>query len=100
MRRWFLSFNFSDRPLAERLKISIERKDKGSTVFLDSTSLRAGGFWQPALAKGIDEADAFVLLVAGHGVGLWETLEYYEALDKRVRSPNPLRSSPGSAGGP
>ena len=87
MRRWFLSFNSSDRALAEGLKASIERKDAGSRVFFDATSLRAGGYWQPALAKGIDEADAFVLLVGEKGLGPWQTLEYYEAHDKHVRSP-------------
>jgi hypothetical protein len=87
MRRWFLSFNSSDRALAERLKASIERKDAGSRVFFDATSLRAGGYWQPPLAKGIDEADAFVLLVGEKGLGPWQTLEYYEAHDKHVKSP-------------
>ena len=87
MRRWFLSFNSSDRALAEGLKASIERKDAGSRVFFDATSLRAGGYWQPALAKGIDEADAFVLLVGEKGLGPWQTLEFYEAHDKHVRSP-------------
>jgi hypothetical protein len=87
MRRWFLSFNSSDRALAERLKASIERKDVGSSVFFDATSLRAGGYWQPTLAKGIDEADAFVLLVGEKGLGPWQTLEFYEAHDKHVRLP-------------
>lgn len=87
MRRWFLSFNSSDRALAEGLKASIERKDAGSRVFFDATSLRAGGYWQPALAKGIDEADAFVLLVGERGLGPWQTLEFYEANDKHVKSP-------------
>ena len=87
MRRWFLSFNSSDRALAEGLKASIERKDAGSRVFFDATSLRAGGYWQPALAKGIDEADAFVLLVGEKGLGPWQTLEFYEAHDKHVKSP-------------
>src|SRR5262245_25168046 len=87
MRRWFLSFNSLDRALAERLKASIERKDTGSRVFFDATSMRAGAYWQPALAKGIDEADAFVLLVGQNGLGPWQTLEYYEAHDKHVRWP-------------
>jgi hypothetical protein len=52
MRRWFLSFNSSDRALAERLKVAIERTNSGSRVFFDATSLRAGGYWQPALAQG------------------------------------------------
>ena len=87
MRRWFLSFSSSDRALAERLKVSIERRDSGSRVFFDATSLRAGGYWQPALAQGIDEADAFVLLVGEKGLGPWQRLEYYEAHDKHVKSP-------------
>jgi formylglycine-generating enzyme required for sulfatase activity len=86
MRRWFLSFNSSDRALVERLRVSIERRDSGSSVFFDATSLRAGGYWQPALAQGIDEADAFVLLVGENGLGPWQTLEYYEAHDKHVKS--------------
>jgi hypothetical protein len=88
MRHWFLSFNSADRALAERLKAAIEHKDVGSrVVFHAGTSLRAGGFWQPALAKAIDEADVFVLLVGERGLGPWQTLEYYEAHDKHVKSP-------------
>jgi hypothetical protein len=40
---------------------------------------RGCGYWQPALAKGIDEADAFVLLVGEKSLGPWQTLEYYGA---------------------
>jgi hypothetical protein len=87
MRRWFLSYNSWDRALAQGLKASIERKDASSHVFFDVTSLRAGGYWQPALAKEINEADAFVLLVGEKGLGPWQTLEYYEAHDKHVKSP-------------
>jgi hypothetical protein len=42
---------------------------------------------QPALAKEIDEAEAFVLLVGENGLGPWQTLEYYEARDKLVKLP-------------
>jgi hypothetical protein len=75
MRRWFLSYHSPDAALAERLRASIERKDAGSRVFFAATSLRAGGYWQPALAKEIDEADAFVLLVGEQGLGPWQALE-------------------------
>ena len=37
--------------------------------------------------QGIDEATAFVLLVGEKGLGPWQRLEYYEALDKHVKSP-------------
>jgi hypothetical protein len=39
MRRWFLSYNSSDRALTEGLGTSIERKDAGSRVFFDATRL-------------------------------------------------------------
>ena len=94
MRRWFLSYNSSDRALAEGLKASIERKDAGSRVFFDATSLRAGGYWQPALAREINEADAFVLLVGEKGLGPWQRLEYYEAHDKHVKSPDDRARDP------
>jgi hypothetical protein len=44
MRRWFLSYNSSDRALAEGLKDAIQRKDLGSQVFFDS---RAWGATRP-----------------------------------------------------
>src|SRR5260221_13336828 len=87
MRRWFLSYHSPDQALAERLKAAIERKDADSCVFYAPTSLRAGGYWQPALAKEIEEADAFVLLVGEKGLGPWQELEYYAAHDKHVKSP-------------
>ena len=75
MRRWFLSFNSSDRALAERLKVSIER-EFGLARLLRCDEPAGGGYWQPALAQGIDEADAFVLLVGEKGLGPWQRLEY------------------------
>ncbi len=50
--------------------------------------MRAGGFWLPELAKGIAEVTAFVLLVGEKGLGPWQVIEYYEALDRRVRQPD------------
>jgi hypothetical protein len=74
------------------------RSKASSRVFFDATSPRARGYWQPALAQGIDEADAFVLLVGEKALGPWPTLEYYEAHDKHVKSPEfpvVLSCSPG-----
>jgi hypothetical protein len=50
--------------------------------------VRAGGFWLPELTKEIAEATAFVLLVGEKGLGPWQVIEYYEALDQRVRAPD------------
>src|SRR5262249_16644086 len=85
--RWFLSYHSPDEALAERLKAMIERKDARSSVFFAATSIRAGRYWQPTLANAIDEADAFVLLVGEKGLGPCQTLEYYAAHDKHVKSP-------------
>src|SRR5215472_14909229 len=88
MRRWFLSYHSADEALAKRLKAALERRDKDSDVFFAPSSLRAGGFWSKELAEGIAQADAFILLVGENGVGDWQVLEYDEALDRRVKSPN------------
>src|SRR5262245_32888821 len=88
MRRWFLSYHSPDQALAERLKAALERKDTGAHVFFAPSTLRAGGFWSRTLAEQIAQADAFILLVGEKGVGDWQELEYDEALDRRVKSPN------------
>src|SRR6266568_3943964 len=83
MPRWFLSYHSPDRALAERLKIALETK--GSSVFYAPTSLRAGGYWQEALADEIAKADAFILLVGSSGMGDWQVPEYYEAQSRSVK---------------
>ena len=57
-------------------------------IFFAPESMRAGGFWLPQLAKEIAQSTAFVLLVGEKGVGPWQVIEYYEALDRRVKEPN------------
>ena len=69
----------------QRLEAALRQRDPDAKVFFAPTSLRAGGFWLPELAKGIGEATAFVLLVAEKGLGAWQVIEYYEALDRRVK---------------
>ena len=88
MRRWFLSYHSPDQALAERLKAAIERKDEGAVVFFAPESLRAGRRWAPALARAIDEAAAFVLLVTDRGIGRWQEIEYDAAFDRQVSSPD------------
>jgi formylglycine-generating enzyme required for sulfatase activity len=74
--------------LAEHVAAAIETADAGSSVFLAKKNLRAGVYWQPALAQEIAEADAFVLLIGENGLGPWQSTEFYEAHDKRVKSPD------------
>src|SRR6266851_969335 len=85
MRRWFLSYNSQDLGLMQSLETALRRKDAGAGIFFAPRSLRAGGYWLPQLAKEIAEATAFVLLVGDKGLGPWQILEYYEALDRRVK---------------
>ena len=85
MRRWFLSYNSQDLGFMQSLEESLRRQDSGAKVFFAPKSLRAGGLWLPQLAREIAEATAFVLLVGEKGIGSWQAMEYYEALDRRVR---------------
>src|SRR5262245_19716884 len=88
MRRWFLSYHSPDVSLAERLAAALARRDAETHVFFAPKNLRAGGYWQPTLAQEIAAATAFVLLVGEKGLGPWQVVEYYEALDKRVKQPD------------
>ncbi len=85
MHRWFLSYNSQDLILMQGLEAALRRNEPEADTFFAPTSLRAGGFWLPELAKGIAEATAFVLLVGEKGLGPWQVIEYYEALDRRVK---------------
>jgi hypothetical protein len=85
MRRWFLSYNFQELGLMESREGALRRKDPQAKVFFAPKSLRAGGLWLPELARAIAEATAFVLLVGEKGVSPWQIMEYYEALDRRVK---------------
>ncbi len=87
MRRWFLSYNSQDLPLVQAFEAALRSKDPQAHIFYAPKTLRAGGFWLPELAERIAEATAFVLLVGAGGVGPWQSMEYYEALDRRVKEP-------------
>src|ERR1700740_1320723 len=85
MRRWFLSYNSQDLGLMQSLEEALGRKDPGARIFFAPKSLRAGGLWLPELARAIAEATAFILLIGEKGIGPWQVIEYYEALDRRVK---------------
>jgi formylglycine-generating enzyme required for sulfatase activity len=85
MRRWFLSYNSQDLGLMRSLEAALRNKDPEAQIFFAPKSLRAGGLWLPELARAIAEATAFILLIGEKGIGPWQVVEYYEALDRRVK---------------
>jgi formylglycine-generating enzyme required for sulfatase activity len=85
MNRWFLSYNSQDALLAEALESELRRKEGDATIFYAPKSLRPGAYWMPALAEEIAQATGFVLFVGPNGLGPWQTIEYYEAYDRRVK---------------
>src|SRR5262245_55361607 len=88
MRRWFLSYTSLDLALTQALKSAVQHRDADSRIFFAPEAMRAGGFWQQQLADEIAQSTAFVLLVGETGVGPWQVMEYYEALDRRAKEPN------------
>src|SRR3974390_985610 len=87
-QRWFLSYNSRDFTVVDSLQSALRRAAADSEVFFAPKSLRAGGYWLPTLAEGIANANAFALIVGENGLGPWQGMEYYEALDRRVKSPD------------
>src|SRR5262245_20045601 len=84
MLRVFLSYHAPDRALALGLKRAIEAALPGSDVFVDQTHLPHGHLWQPSLFDAIDKSQAFLILISNR-VGDWQKVEYYEALDRKVK---------------
>jgi hypothetical protein len=85
MRRWFLSYTSQDFALTQALKAALKRKDPDADIFFAPESMRAGGFWKKQLAEEIEGSTAFILLVGEKGLGDWQVMEYYEALDRRAK---------------
>jgi hypothetical protein len=82
--RVFLSYHTPDRAIALGLKSAIEAALPGTDVYVDQTHLRYGHLWQPSLFDAIAKAQAFLILVSNR-IGDWQRLEYYEALDRKVK---------------
>ena len=82
MRRWFLSYTSHDFALAQAVKSAVQRKDSDAYIFFAPENMRAGGFWKEQLALELAESTAFILLVGEKGLGRWQVVEYYEALDR------------------
>ena len=100
MRHWFLSYNSQDLALMQGLEAALRRKDPEANIYFAPRAMRAGGFWLPELAKAVNEATAFVLLVGKNGLGPWQVIEYYEALARRVKAHAQQAKAPDQGGEP
>ena len=100
MRHWFLSFNSQDLALMQGLEAALRRKDPEANIYFAPRTMRAGGFYLPELAKAVNEATAFVLLVGKNGLGPWQVIEYYEALARRVKAHAQQAKAPDQGGEP
>ena len=83
----FLSYHTPDEQVALSLKHAIERYDPSIKAYFAPYNLRLGAFWLPALSEAVEQCDAFLMLIGEHGLGAWQKLEYYEALDRRAKEP-------------
>jgi formylglycine-generating enzyme required for sulfatase activity len=88
MRHWFLSYASQDFALTQALKLGLQRREPDAQIFFAPEGMRAGGLWLPQLAEEIANSTAFALLVGEAGIGPWQVMEYYEALDRRVKEPS------------
>jgi WD40 repeat protein len=84
--RIFLSYHSKDRPLAQALRVGLLKLEPNATVFLDQISLESG-FWIPRIFQRIAEADSFLFLIGRNGIGAWQEVEYWTALQRHVEEP-------------
>ena len=69
----------------QAFEAALRRKDAERKFLFRAQEPAGGGFGCLQLAEEIAEANAFVLLVGEKGIGPWQAMEYYEALDRRVK---------------
>lgn len=69
--------------LAEAIREGLARLEPSADIFFSPVSL-GSGFWQPKLATEIATADAFLLLIGPSGIGPWQEVEYFAAVDRHV----------------
>ena len=81
--RIFLSFNSKEIALAEAIQAGLAKLEPAAAIFFSPVSL-GSGFWLPKLAEEIAAADAFLLLIGPQGIGPWQEVEYFTALDRHV----------------
>ncbi|MFL6798068.1 MAG: ATP-binding protein [Xanthobacteraceae bacterium] len=82
--RVFLSFAAKNKDLAEAVRVGLRQLEPSIDVFFSPVSL-GPGLWLPRLADEVAGADAFLLLLGPGGIGPWQEIEYFSALDRHVK---------------
>lgn len=80
----FLSYHNEDYSYADSFKRVIERADPEIIIFMAPHNFNLGTFWVPAISNAITSSDGFLFLI-GERTGNWQLMEYYEALDRKVK---------------
>jgi WD40 repeat protein len=83
----FLSFHSKDRGLAQIARAGLMKLDPTASIFFSEVSLESG-FWLPKIFKRIAEADSFLFIIGPNGIGPWQEVEYWTALQRHVEEGN------------
>src|SRR3954452_5418457 len=79
----FLSYSRADQALVERVAQGLHAR--GLRVFLDRWYLAPGRSWPEAREKVLARCRAVAVLLGHHGLGEWQKLEQYKALDPQAK---------------
>lgn len=79
----FLSHSHQDAEIVEALAKRLE-DDAGLRVWLDKWVLVPGELWQPAMARGLDQAQACVVCIGGQTPRGWFQQEMQRALNRQA----------------
>jgi hypothetical protein len=82
-----ISFNFDDVHLAEALRASLFMLQPEYQFVLSPASYGAVLF-KENIAAGVDEADAFLILIGPEGISPWQEIEFGFAFERNKRNRN------------
>ena len=72
---FFISFSSQDREVVRLIAEALRLRHPSEHFFLDQRRFTGGNDWLPELGKGLEEADAFLLLI-GETIGPVKSKEY------------------------
>lgn len=85
----FLSYNNRDRRVAERVCDALRQRRPGLDIYFAPERNQVGAYWMTQLGQELADTDAVVLLL-GDKVGVWQEIEYYDALKRNRKAGKPV----------